>query len=56
MAESVSGLARRAGLAGERAATLLLRGEPGVNSYQPWPSYVAGEHFPFRGADHWRKP
>jgi ectoine hydroxylase-related dioxygenase (phytanoyl-CoA dioxygenase family) len=35
-------------------SALLLRGHPGVNSYQPWPAYVPGRHFPFRGADDWR--
>jgi phytanoyl-CoA hydroxylase len=37
-------------------AALLLRGEPGVNSYQPRSRYVAGGHFPFRGVDRWHKP
>jgi hypothetical protein len=31
-------------------SALLLRGEPGVNVYQPFPTYVAGEHMPFAGA------
>jgi phytanoyl-CoA hydroxylase len=35
------------------SAAFLLRGEPGVNTYQPRPRYVAGEHFPFRGAEEW---
>jgi ectoine hydroxylase-related dioxygenase (phytanoyl-CoA dioxygenase family) len=30
-----------------------LRGEPGVNRYQPRPRYVAGRHIPFRGSDAW---
>ncbi|GAA2454741.1 hypothetical protein GCM10010191_87140 [Actinomadura vinacea] len=34
-------------------SALLLRGEPGVNEYQPRPRYVAGEHLPFRGAEDW---
>ncbi|MFI7705122.1 phytanoyl-CoA dioxygenase family protein [Nonomuraea sp. NPDC049480] len=32
-------------------SALLLRGDPGVNVYQPFPSYVAGEHMPFAGAE-----
>ncbi len=32
------------------ASAFLLRGEPGVNTYQPVPTYVPGEHFPFRDA------
>jgi phytanoyl-CoA hydroxylase len=35
------------------ASALLLRGEPGVNVYQPWPAPVPGETFAFAGADHW---
>ncbi|SEH01152.1 Ectoine hydroxylase-related dioxygenase, phytanoyl-CoA dioxygenase (PhyH) family [Nonomuraea solani] len=31
-------------------SALLLRGEPGVNVYQPFPTYVPGEHMPFAGA------
>ncbi|MBF8191113.1 phytanoyl-CoA dioxygenase family protein [Nonomuraea sp. K274] len=31
-------------------SALLLRGEPGVNVYQPFPKYVAGEHMSFTGA------
>ncbi|GAA4244660.1 phytanoyl-CoA dioxygenase family protein [Dactylosporangium darangshiense] len=34
-------------------SAFLLRGRPGVNVYQPRPRYVAGEHFPFRGAQDW---
>ncbi|MFD0683012.1 phytanoyl-CoA dioxygenase family protein [Actinomadura fibrosa] len=34
-------------------SALLLRGDPGVNEYQPRPRYVPGEHFPFRGAETW---
>lgn len=30
-----------------------LRGNPGVNSYQPRPVYVEGRHFPFRGSEDW---
>ncbi|MGH3172079.1 MAG: phytanoyl-CoA dioxygenase family protein [Trebonia sp.] len=33
------------------ASALLLRGEPGVNSYQPWPVSVPGETFDFSGAE-----
>ncbi len=32
------------------ASALLLRGEPGVNTYQPRPTYRPGADFPFRGA------
>ncbi|WP_326640245.1 hypothetical protein OIE67_13985 [Nonomuraea fuscirosea] len=28
----------------------LLRGDPGVNVYQPFPAYVPGTHMPFAGA------
>ena len=31
-------------------SALLLRGEPGVNSYQPHPRFVPGQHFDFAGA------
>jgi hypothetical protein len=31
-------------------SALLLRGEPGVNSYQPHPQFVPGQHFDFAGA------
>ncbi|MDL4819149.1 phytanoyl-CoA dioxygenase family protein [Actinomadura opuntiae] len=34
-------------------SALLLRGEPGVNAYQPMPRYVEGEHYPFRGSAAW---
>lgn len=34
-------------------SAFLLRGEPGVNVYQPRPRYVAGEHFAFRGCEAW---
>lgn len=34
-------------------SALLLRGEPGVNEYQPRPRYAPGEHYPFRGAENW---
>lgn len=30
-----------------------LRGDPGVNRYQPRPRYVEGRHLPFRGSDAW---
>lgn len=35
------------------ASAFLLRGEPGVNSYQPLPRYVEGTHLPFRGSENW---
>jgi phytanoyl-CoA hydroxylase len=33
----------------------MLRGQSmeGVNEYLPWPTYIAGEHMPFRGCDVW---
>jgi phytanoyl-CoA hydroxylase len=31
-----------------------LRGDPGVNEYQPWPAYVEGEHLAFQGSESWR--
>jgi ectoine hydroxylase-related dioxygenase (phytanoyl-CoA dioxygenase family) len=34
-------------------SAFLLRGEPGVNTYQPQPSYVEGKHFPFRDSAAW---
>jgi phytanoyl-CoA hydroxylase len=34
-------------------SALLLRGDLGVNQYQPWPQYVAGRDFPFRGCERW---
>jgi phytanoyl-CoA hydroxylase len=36
-------------------SALLLRGHavPGVNHYQPRPTYIAGEHMPFRGCEAW---
>jgi ectoine hydroxylase-related dioxygenase (phytanoyl-CoA dioxygenase family) len=34
-------------------SALLLRGDPGVNRYQPRPRYVAGRDFPFRGCERW---
>ncbi|WP_344261595.1 phytanoyl-CoA dioxygenase family protein [Actinomadura napierensis] len=34
-------------------SALLLRGEPGVNAYQPMPRYVEGEHYPFKGSAAW---
>lgn len=30
-----------------------LRGDPGVNEYQPRPRYVEGRHMPFRGYEQW---
>jgi hypothetical protein len=33
------------------ASAFHLRGDPGVNRYQPTPRYVAGRHFPFAGAE-----
>lgn len=32
-------------------SAFLLRGEPGVNTYQPWPAYQEGRHFRFRDAN-----
>lgn len=32
-------------------SAMLLRGDPGVNVYQPFPRYVAGEHMAFAGAE-----
>jgi ectoine hydroxylase-related dioxygenase (phytanoyl-CoA dioxygenase family) len=32
------------------ASALLVRGEPGVNAYQPHPTYDPQQHFPFRDA------
>lgn len=37
-------------------SAILLRGEPGVNKYQPWPAFVPGRHYPFRGSGTWRSP
>jgi ectoine hydroxylase-related dioxygenase (phytanoyl-CoA dioxygenase family) len=34
-------------------SALLLRGDPGVNRYQPWPRYVPGRDFSFRGCERW---
>ncbi|WP_018655341.1 phytanoyl-CoA dioxygenase family protein [Actinomadura flavalba] len=34
-------------------SALLLRGEPGVNTYRERPAYVEGRHFPFTGAERW---
>ena len=31
-------------------SAFLLRGEPGVNTYQPVPTFEPARHFPFRGA------
>ena len=35
-------------------SAFLLRGEPGVNQYNPFPRYVEGRHMPFEGCDAWR--
>lgn len=32
-------------------SALLLRGDPGVNRYQPFPRYLSGRDFPFRGCE-----
>ncbi len=37
-------------------SALLLRGEPGVNSYQPRPVFVPGRDFAFAGSDRWLSP
>ncbi|MBB5791252.1 phytanoyl-CoA dioxygenase family protein [Jiangella mangrovi] len=34
-------------------SAFLLRGEPGVNVYQPRPRYVEGTHLAFRGCEDW---
>ncbi|HEY8455077.1 MAG TPA: phytanoyl-CoA dioxygenase family protein [Actinopolymorphaceae bacterium] len=34
-------------------SAFLLRGHPGVNSYQPKPRYVEGKHLRFRGCEAW---
>ncbi|KAB2343342.1 phytanoyl-CoA dioxygenase family protein [Actinomadura rudentiformis] len=34
-------------------SALHLRGNPGVNTYQPKPRYIEGEHFPFADAPAW---
>lgn len=31
-------------------SAVLLRGKPGNNTYQPWPTFLPGHHFPFRDA------
>ena len=36
------------------ASALLLRGQPGVNAYQPRPVFVPGEDFGFAGSEQWR--
>lgn len=38
-------------------SAFLLRGGavPGVNRYQPWPTYVEGRHMPFRASDEWNR-
>jgi phytanoyl-CoA hydroxylase len=38
------------------ASALLLRGEPGVNVYQPRPVFVPGETFDFAGSERWLAP
>ena len=35
------------------ASALLLRGDPGVNLYQPMPVYRRGDDFPFEGREAW---
>jgi phytanoyl-CoA hydroxylase len=35
------------------ASAFLLRGDPGVNVYQPRPEFVPGETFDFAGSEHW---
>jgi phytanoyl-CoA hydroxylase len=35
------------------ASAMLLRGEPGVNVYQPRPVFVPGESFDFAGSERW---
>jgi phytanoyl-CoA hydroxylase len=37
--------------------TFLLRGEavPGINEYLPWPEYIQGKDFPFRGCETWNE-
>jgi phytanoyl-CoA hydroxylase len=34
-------------------SAFLLRGEPGVNPYQPRPTHIPGEHLAFRGCEEW---
>lgn len=36
------------------ASAFLLRGDPGANTYQPFPTYVEGRHFPFSDSESWR--
>ncbi|HEX8496878.1 MAG TPA: phytanoyl-CoA dioxygenase family protein [Actinomycetales bacterium] len=36
------------------AASIHLRGAPGVNPYQPRPTYVPGDSFPFAGSEAWQ--
>lgn len=40
---------------GDWPSAFLLRGEavPGINKYNPWPKYVAGESMPFAGSEKW---
>lgn len=38
------------------ASAMLLRGEPGVNVYQPRPVYRRGVDFPFEGREAWAAP
>ena len=37
-------------------SALLLRGDPGVNVYQPKPTYQKGRDFPFEGRELWATP
>ena len=34
-------------------SAFLLRGDAGINSYQPRPQYVEGKDYPFRGSENW---
>ena len=42
---------------GSFPSAFLLRGNavPGINDYNPWPRYVAGEHMRFRGCEDWNE-
>lgn len=42
---------------GRHPSAFLLRGDavPGINDYNPFPPYVAGEHMPFRGCEEWNR-
>lgn len=37
------------------ASAMLLRGNPGVNVYQPRPTFVPGQSFPFSGSEQWNR-